>query len=226
MPSPVNPQAWPMVFEQVLLATSVLHSMVFFANVRRPQSKLRTLAKTNATASLALFAAHRDGVGALPLALALGSLGDYFLAIRDTDENFLRGLGSFLLAHLLYIKMLLDKTSGPTLLFSQSHRLLALSAMSLLAPGINYLIISRIVPGLRIPVVVYSVVIFGMFAAALCVEEPQVTSGAILFTLSDSILATDRFLLSPESKHAAWMQYAVWALYYMGQLLLALGLSA
>lgn len=215
-----------MALHQVILAASLFQATYFLFNVRRPVGVLRTVSKSGATAFLAILTTRGNGGALLPLALMLGSLGDYFLAGSDTNENFLRGLGSFLLAHVLYIKILLDNSSGRELLFSDSSRLAILVIFALLAPGLNYLILLRVTPDLRIPIAGYSAAIFGMLVAALCVEETRVTSGAVLFTLSDSLLATDRFLLPKGSKHAVWMQYGVWVFYYTGQLLLALGLSS
>lgn len=214
------------MINELILAVSVLCAVRFLFNVRQPLSASRTASKTIATVSLSLFALHCNGPTLIPLSLGLAALGDYFLAISDTDSNFLRGLSSFLLAHLVYIKLLLSQSSGVELLLSWWPRLALLLLMSLVAPTLNYLMFTRVARKLRIPVAVYSVAIFAMFVSALCVKDAKVTSGAILFTFSDAILATDRFLLPRGSEHAAWMQYAVWVLYYLGQLLLTLGLSA
>ena len=190
---------------------------------------LRTAHKTTATLALAVFTAQRNGVTpagiTLSLALALSSLGDYFLAIEDTDANFLRGLGSFLVAHLLYISMLMPRTSGYEIVTSDLFRAASFVIMASTAPVLNYLMFWRVESKLRIPILAYSAVIFVMFSSALCVEDSVVVRGAVSFTVSDCLLATDRFLLGPKSKLARPMQYAVWVFYYLGQALLAVGLS-
>jgi uncharacterized membrane protein YhhN len=65
--------------------------------------------------------------------------------------------------------------------------------------------------------------IFVMAITALMLDSNQVILGAVMFCSSDSILAAERFLVSPTSFHRSWMRYAVWVLYYGGQLLIALG---
>lgn len=213
------------MFEGLAVATSVACAVLFVLEVRQPPTAYRTTSKTASTACLALFALQTNGATPLALSLGLSALGDYFLAITDTNTNFLRGLSSFLLAHLLYVKILCSKSAGVELLLSSSSRQAILLVMAVVAPGLNYIMFARVASGLRVPVMVYSIAISAMFVSSLCVEKQSVTSGALLFTLSDSFLAIDRFVLPRDSKHATWMQYAVWILYYMGQLLLTLSLS-
>ncbi|KAL2174442.1 YhhN-like protein [Thermothelomyces heterothallicus CBS 202.75] len=86
------------------------------------------------------------------------------------------------------------------------------------------ILVPRIDQGLRPPVVLYSLTILVMALTALTVDSSRVVAGSLMFSASDAILATDRFLVSQASSHRAWMQPAVWVLYYFGQLLIAVGL--
>lgn len=221
--------------QDVLLALSVASSVLFGINTRSPRSLGRTVAKTSATALLAALAALRggsEGSALLPLALGLGAVGDAFLSWSDGDGVFLAGLANFLVAHVLYAKLFVDQQPGGhgggfpqmSLLLGETWRVFVAGLMGLAAPGFAAVLLPRVGRGLRVPVAVYSAVITAMFACALtAVESTQVVAGTLLFTASDMILASDRFLVSADSVHRPWMQYAVWTLYYSGQLLIALG---
>ena len=81
----------------------------------------------------------------------------------------------------------------------------------------------RVKPELRVPILAYCVVIFGMGIAALTMNNPWVVAGALLFIVSDGVLATEKFLASAISPRREMMRLAVWVLYYSGQLLITLG---
>lgn len=170
----------------------------------------------------------RGGPPLLVGALGLGSLGDAFLA-WDDETSFLCGLGSFLVAHLLYIAVFVQhEGSGMQLqpkldVLLNGWRAAATGGLTLLVPGMIASLVPRIGPELRLPVVVYSLVIFVMALAALTLDSTQVITGALMFAASDSILAADRFLVPPTSPVRPLMQHAVWLLYYPGQLLIAVG---
>jgi uncharacterized membrane protein YhhN len=77
--------------------------------------------------------------------------------------------------------------------------------------------------GLRLPILGYTTAIVSMVVPALTEDRWMVVSGALMSTASDGILATEKFLVGAESRHRAWMAYAVWLLYYGGQLQTTLG---
>lgn len=179
--------------------------------------------KTASTALLSLLSHQRAGPPFLTSALALGSLGDAFLA-WDGDANFLRGLASFLAAHVLYLVQLAQSGGGRAALEGETWRAAAATFfLVVLAPGMAALLVPRVAKDLRVPIVVYAGTIAAMVLAALTMENALVVAGAILFTTSDAILSVEKFLVGPHSAHSAWMKHAVWVLYYSGQLLIALG---
>jgi uncharacterized membrane protein YhhN len=74
-------------------------------------------------------------------------------------------------------------------------------------------------PGLgamRLPVALYVVAISAMVAAGVRAGELWAV-GAVLFLISDSVLAWNRF-----RGHVPAEQYLIWTTYYGGQLLIAL----
>lgn len=208
-----------------ILLLSLVCAVLFWVNVRSPPNLFRTTAKTAATALLAVLSATRHGPVLLSLALALGAAGDAFLAWSEGDTAFLGGLSSFLVAHLVYIKLFLQVGGGTSLFLAETWRVSLAVAMGLVAPLMNVLLMPRVSRSLKVPVAVYSVAIFIMFLSVLTVANQLVVCGALLFTTSDVILASDRFLVPAEAAYRPLMQYAVWALYYSGQLLIAVGFA-
>lgn len=209
--------------DTAILVASASAAILYGIQIRATPCHSRMISKAASTTLLSLFAAFRGESSLLVLALALGSVGDAFLAWPG-EKAFLRGLGSFLVAHLFYIALFARLGDGVEQIFSETWRQALATAMLALAPVMGFVLVPRVGPALRLPIVVYSSVILVMVLAVLTVQNGQVVTGAVLFALSDSILATDEFVVPADSHHRVWMQYAVWSLYYSGQLLIASGL--
>ncbi|KAK2601786.1 hypothetical protein QQS21_004670 [Conoideocrella luteorostrata] len=206
-----------------ILALSVGSSILYGINVRSEPSLSRMTFKTIATTLLALFAATQGHYWQLVTALVLGSLGDAFLAWPG-DEAFLRGLSSFLIAHLFYVSLFARIGNGLEFVLTNSHRLGLAGGVLLLTPVMSSTLIPKVASALKVPIAVYSVVILTMVLAVLTVDNDQVVLGAVLFAISDSVLAADEFLMPKDSKSRGLMQYIVWIFYYSGQLLITAGL--
>ena len=154
------------------------------------------------------------------LLLSLG--GDIALMLPENRKAFIIGLGLFLLAHIAYTVVF-------TLLGVFSARDL-LSAGILLGVGVGfYLLIRPHLGTLQGPVIVYIVVISLMVnRAGSTLESPvfggtqalMILIGALLFYISDVILAATRFWKSWEYSRISL------AFYYSGQLLIALAASS
>jgi uncharacterized membrane protein YhhN len=216
----------PLKLDSALLAASIANAVLYLAIVRSSPSLGRMVVKTLSTTLLSAFAAARGGSVLLVAALALGSLGDAFLA-WDDDASFLYGLSSFLTVHLLYAGLFFNSSGEPRLeTVLTGWRAMVAGGLSILVPVMIALLVPRIGKGLRLPVVVYSIAIFGMAMTSLTLGNTLVIVGAVMFCSSDSILAADRFLVPRGSSVRSIMQYAVWILYYAGQLYIALGMLA
>jgi uncharacterized membrane protein YhhN len=211
-----------------ILSLSIASATTYLFQVRQPPSLPRATTKTLSTTLLSLLTYLRNSPAPLTTALALGSLGDAFLAF-DSDTAFLRGLASFLVAHLFYIQLFAQQHGGvlPTLtvVSSDTTHTAAAGGLASLVAILLVVLLPRVAHDLRLPVLVYSLTIFtmAMMATAVEVSREQVLTGVLLFTASDAILALDRFLVAPEFPVRSVMQYSVWTLYYLGQLLIALG---
>jgi uncharacterized membrane protein YhhN len=141
--------------------------------------------------------------------LLLSALGDALL-LFPRRHAFLGGLVAFLLAHVAY-----------ALAFAGVGR-------PSLGPGVAVLLATGAAVGwlwpllgdLRGAVVLYCAVIAAMLWLALGVDRLEVRLGALLFYLSDLLVARDRFVRPGLVNRAVGLP-----LYYAGQLLLALAIG-
>lgn len=128
----------------------------------------------------------------LLVGLGLSTLCDVFLMLPV--DAFVPGLASFLLAHLAYL-----------LALRQRDRWFAAVSPFALYALVAGLVLSRLWPGLpdalRVPVIVYVVVLAAMAAQAMAVwwrhrdaASASAAWGGACFVLSDALLAWDRFV--------------------------------
>ena len=183
----------------------------------------KPLAMVCAMAAVALHMrghAARRSDGLLLAALAASLAGDVFLM---QGGRFIPGLVAFLLAHLFYIA-----------LFKQGQRWFAQRSALALVLLIGVAVYAFLWQGglpaaLRLPVAAYVLVIALMAAQAWgrWHETPQadrpaallVALGSCSFMLSDSLLATNRFV-----QPLPWAQLAVLSSYYLAQALIVTGM--
>ncbi|MBE0694788.1 MAG: lysoplasmalogenase [Aquamicrobium sp.] len=194
------------------LLLSVIAALLYLPVQGRQPSLRRTVVKAGSTALLALLALMQGGPVLLVAALALSAAGDAFLA-QDGERPFLLGLASFLLAHLAYVPLFLSVGGGLAILTAEPWRL----ALALLAVAGAAVLVRRL------PVAVYAAAILVMMLAAATVPSPIILIGAALFVLSDSLLATGRFLLPPHAPRQRPLGAAVWITYYLAQAAITLG---
>jgi uncharacterized membrane protein YhhN len=150
------------------------------------------------------------------VSLLFSSLGDVFLGLGDL-QWFVFGLGSFLIAHLLYIALFVRHWPKPfTASLSQKLLAVLLIAFSVamfvwLWPGLG---------DLKIPVAAYLCALIGMGVTATLAafRVRWIVIGAWLFILSDSMIAVGKFK-SP----IAYSNYLIWFTYYVAQLCIAVG---
>ncbi len=165
------------------------------------------------TLALLAFLAGRPILG---VALALSSLGDVLLDL-DPERLFVYGLGSFLLAHLVYVFLFIRyRRRTPTI--GAVHALLA--ALVLLYSIAVSLWLLPSLGDLIVPVAIYMCAITAMVASAIFARfpNPWIVVGAVLFLISDSLLAVNKF-----KTPVPYRDYLVWSTYYAGQYAIANG---
>lgn len=158
--------------------------------------------------------------------LLFSLVGDIALMVQHHDEfNFLIGLGAFLIAQLCYAIAFLHNIMevGP------SRGGLISGAISVLLAAYGYFFADRLIPAvddaITIPVTIYAIAIcfMGIMAAfrlgrTFLRSFLLVMVGALFFILSDSLLATNRFIFPMES--ASW---SVMLTYAIAQVLIVWG---
>jgi uncharacterized membrane protein YhhN len=150
----------------------------------------------------------------LSTALIASSAGDVFLDV-DPERLFVPGLCAFLAAHVVYAVLFATNRSWQRI---ETPRRILLIAV----PVYVFLIAVWLVPDtgpLKIPVTIYIFAITAMTTTALGSRFGwRVAAGALLFMLSDTLLAIGKF-------HGPFPArgYLVWATYYAAQYLITTG---
>ena len=185
-----------------------------------PASWAKTVIKTASVALLVLAAWKGAAPGALILALALCAAGDFWLS-RDTQLTFFAGVGAFALGHLAYVGLFLA-TPGTTLAAVASATGIVYGIILSVYGAYMMWQLNRKAGALRYAVMAYVPIILAMGLAAFCV--PTLGAGwivlpaAILFMISDSVLAAELFLLRSDHPARRVTPFVIWAFYWLAQL--------
>lgn len=203
---------------QLLVAVSALFGLIYLFDdfgFGTPYP-LNVAIKAAGIVLLAVFALYRRH-RVLALGLFFGSLGDIFLALEPSQLPL--GIAAFGLGHLVYIYLFarIRMDGGGRGGWSR------IAALALAAYGI--VMLSWLQPyfgDLRIAASVYNGIILVMTVLAVIGRAPALaTAGALLFLVSDSVLAVRLF-----TGYLEWAGPVVWVTYYLGQAGIALGLGA
>jgi uncharacterized membrane protein YhhN len=123
--------------------------------------------------------------------LTLSLAGDVFLMLPDRERWFVFGLGAFLLGHLAYVPGLwLLGVSAPWLV---AGLVLVLVGVATVGRRIVRGVGER-EPRLVAPVTAYIAVISAMVVSAVGTASPFAIAGALLFYVSDSLIAVTNFI--------------------------------
>jgi uncharacterized membrane protein YhhN len=162
----------------------------------------------------------------LGCALTFSLVGDFLLGLHrlgslDGQSLFLPGLGSFLVAHLVYIAMF--RKYWPAIWWKpDSVRICGVLAILVLLGSLLRMLWSSLGPML-VPVVLYSLALSCMGLSAMLAElgTPIAAFGALLFIVSDTMIAIDKF-----HGHIPGSDQLIWITYYLAQLLILLGVDS
>jgi uncharacterized membrane protein YhhN len=204
------------------LLFSLVAGVLYLFIVEAQVSLARSSVKTASILLLAVLSAVRGGPVLLTAGLLLSSLGDAFLS-RNGERAFMGGLASFLVAHLCYIALFTLAGNGYGLILIDLWRMVVAVLMAGFMLAMMIVLLPRVGPSQRLPVLAYSVAILMMGLSALTLDNYWILAGAILFMASDAILAAERFLTSGVSPNRLAMRIAVWIAYYAAQLTITLG---
>jgi len=189
---------------RVSLIVFLILAAVDWVAVWRGERRVELLAKPGALAALIAYAL--SGGGASPwliLALVFSLAGDVLLMLPA--DLFLAGLASFLVAHLAYVAC-----------FAAPARTLAIWCLTLIAicsPLASRILRSAESPSVRAGVAAYMLVLALMVASAIASGSGVAALGAVLFLVSDSVIAWNRFV-----KPVRLAQPLIMVTYHLGQL--------
>ncbi len=210
------------LFDKFLLRISIICGVIYLIAPFLFGEQLATYWLPNAiikTLSIALLAllAFRANALLLGLALLFGSLGDLFLALPF--GLFVYGLSAFLIGHLVYSFLWVRHWKSPLKLTSNQK---LVSAILFLFTMFMLGFLLPLEGGLTIPVAVYMIVITAMAISAVLAGFScnWIVLGAILFVISDTLIALGRF------KHVVTgltSGFLIWSTYYLAQYLITMG---
>ena len=144
--------------------------------------------------------------------LILSVTGDVLLAL---DGLFVQGLGAFLLAQVIYTVLFVIQGQW-------QMRRLPWAALIVIYAWVCTLYIVPQAGDMKVPVVAYMTAISLMAVAAGFRNDQQflwVASGALIFMVSDTLIAVSRFVMPFD-----YSGIAVMATYYVAQLLICVGI--
>ena len=145
------------------------------------------------------------------LALFLCAIGDVLLEIY-----FIAGMAAFALGHVVYVLCFLEwgRVLGPNKRDRPVAGLVVLVSLAMLGwltPGMGDLLI---------PALIYQLIITTMVATAMVVKAPMLARlGAVVFMLSDTLIAIGKFTTTDVPPGSVWITYAG------AQIMIAWGLS-
>ncbi|KAJ8520092.1 hypothetical protein ONZ45_g3048 [Pleurotus djamor] len=141
--------------------------------------------------------------------LCLAWIGDVLL-IPGGELTFQAGLGSFLLGHLCYAISFYHTRFEPT------TAIITLLPLAVIFFAVNHVLSPHVPDELQVPVLAYMTVISVMLDLAFATHDSTIIIGAILFYLSDFLVARDQFLDPGFTNKLIGLP-----LYYAGQLVIA-----
>ena len=202
---------------RLALAAAVVGGVSYIASWNLPLSEAASLAwKCSGVGLLAVYAALKarslDG-WLICAVMAFGAAGDVLLGAAGMTV----GAAAFLVGHLIAIWLYVRNPRPATTL---SQRILPI----VLVPAT--VAIAWMLPSDRAgaaPVALYALGLAAMAAFAWLSRFPRywVGIGALMFVVSDLFI----FARSGPLEGQAWVGYAIWTLYFGGQLLIVLGVT-
>src|SRR5262245_1650166 len=172
--------------------------------------RLEYVVKPAALAALAIWAYSSGAPALLVLGLACSLAGDVFLMLPG--DLFLFGLGAFLAAHLAYLAVL----TAPF-----AHRAFWAAGLLVATAPLHRRILGAVRrPPLLAACVVYMLALVAMTGSTLAAGPIATGVGGLLFLLSDTLLAWNRFV-----RPWSWAHTAVMITYHLGQFGLAWGIT-
>lgn len=203
-----------------LLAVSILTALVYWILRAQTATPFSLLLKWLAIASLAVLVWQQRQSWQetlLVVALCFHSVGDVLLD-WDRTKLFLPAVGTFMVGHALYLVTFWPSRMALSALPVAKQTLVG--TLVLYGIAMAAFIIPHLPKNMLAMVAVYMFVILAMAFVATCANfrNPWVIVGALLYVLSDSLIAVNTFV-----RPLGAAAHLIWPLYYAGQLLIVTG---
>lgn len=181
-------------------------------------SLTRSVFKTLPVIAMAGISLSAGGPILLTIALVLCALGDYFMSL---DDNwFVAGLSAFLAGHIVYIALFFGFIS-----FEFDGLAVLSIGAALLYSIIFATLLWRRTGKYRTAVMFYIAVItvMAIFGLLMPSELRLITFGALIFVVSDTVLAIRMFVLNADDPRRKILWHTVWWTYIVGQFAILIG---
>lgn len=205
-----------------LLIFAILAALYFLLRPTGTSGGKWALIKVIPVAFFALIAWHQSAPHLLLVALILSAIGDYLLA-HQGERFFLGGLAAFFLAHIGYIVLFLAGGTAQQMT-SEPWRIVVALAFLIHAGLMARRLRPNVPAEMLVPVFAYIGAISLMGLSAAAYASLLVLVGVLFFIVSDTLLATGKFLVPEHDKRQSWIQPSVWVTYIAAQMLILLGL--
>lgn len=214
---------------QILLLSSILSSFLYWSSLVRPFSGylhagIKWLSIATLTMIIWRLIRGRQDIFLLA-ALFFHSLGDLVLA-HPYQDLLMYSIGPFLLGHIFYIFTF--KSDLPANYQALKHTLsrakkILIAATLIYTVIMSFMLLPQVLDThLMYPMIVYILVVCTMAILSALPEyrSPWMTLGCCMYIISDSLIAINKFYapLPP------LLNSCTWPLYYIGQILISLGL--
>lgn len=207
----------------VALGMSLGAAVLWAIKIREPPSLIRFIAKVLSVSLLSITVVLRGGPRLLVAALAFGSLGDASLVSGNSDKSFLGALLSFLIGHALYIILFSRMGGDSAALWANTTRSVCAVTIVVNGAAIIFILLPRVKSRLRLPILIYCVVLATMSIKALSTASNGVAAGGFIFCVSDTLLAVNKFVIKSTSPSRVWIEHLIAVLYYSAQAMITLG---
>jgi uncharacterized membrane protein YhhN len=184
----------------------------------------RAVIKTVPLALFAYIALLTGSPWLLVAGLALSAIGDWSLAFAG-EKPFLAGLGAFFIAHIAYIALFI-LTADSMKLSGEPWRLAICATLAGHALWMGSKLAKSVPEALETPVFAYIAVISLMGLAAAAYGSLALLAGALLFAVSDTILAVSKFLVPAVDARQPLLKAGLWIIYIAAQALILLAFAA
>ncbi|KAB8033360.1 lysoplasmalogenase [Fluviispira multicolorata] len=203
-----------------LIIISAIFSFIYLLSLNLYPFKLHWLIKGMSIIAIAIYSFFyipNSFAFIFAVSLLFSACGDMFLAY-DGQKFFIQGLISFLISHIIYAYIFFMNSGH--FLNDLSVRVFLLVLM-LTFFTVMLKVLSQKVGNLKIPVFIYMTALSCMVIASILIKDLNylLILGALLFVLSDTLLAIQKFINSYKG-----INYFIWITYYFAQMLLLAGM--